>query len=139
MNNWPFQITTDISLVSVGLLCAFVVCFIGYLKVQTRYRLLVKEVEQLKNEFRAMNSGHLGMGRELKRVFKEIAQVENNHPGAVQGTSEKVYDQAGLLLSRGATIEEVVQSCDIAPAEAELLAIMRHSAPSHNKQFRESA
>lgn len=65
-------------------------------------------------------------------MIKEIANVETSQQNqAISATDEKTYDQAGLLLSRGATIEEVVESCAITPAEAELIAIMRHSAPAH--------
>lgn len=136
MSDEFFQLTNDISLLSMGLLVACVICLTISLRVLSKYTKLSKTVSQLQNEIRAMNSGHLGMGREIRKVSKEVANVENIHQQTFShGTSDKIYEQAGLLLSRGATIEEVVESCEITPAEAELIAIMRHSAPgySHNK------
>lgn len=133
MSDFGFNLTTDISVFSLGLLVVLCACLVVTLRVNARYQKTSKLLAQLQNEFRAMNSGQLGMGRKIRKVSEEIANVEtaqqqNNH----HGTSEKVYEQAGLLLSRGATIEEVVESCEIAPAEAELIAIMSHSAPSFN-------
>lgn len=94
-----------------------------------KYHFLEKQLNQLTNEVRAINSGNLGMGRKIHQFAEDIANVDFGHiSGDLPTANDKIYQQAGLLLSRGATIEEVVESCDIAPAEAELLAIMRHSS-----------
>jgi ribosomal protein L29 len=139
MDSFGLNLTTDISVFSLVLTLILGICLIVTLRIYASYEKLNNQLTQLKNEFRAMNSGQLGMGRKIRKVSEEIANVETvqqqtNH----HGTSEKVYEQAGLLLSRGATIEEVVESCEIAPAEAELIAIMSHSAPSFNTHKSES-
>jgi len=139
MSDFGFKLTTDISILSLILLVALGACLIVSLRIYSRYEKIVKSLKQLQNEFRAMNSGQLGMGRKIRKVSEEIANVENvQQQTQFQGTSEKVYEQAGLLLSRGATIEEVVESCEIAPAEAELIAIMSHSAPSYQRKINNS-
>jgi len=132
MGDFVFKLTNDVSIFSLGLLIALGACLIITLRVNARYQQIHKSLKQLQNEFRGMNSGQLGMGRKIRKVSEEIANVEivqqqTHH----HGTNEKVYEQASLLLSRGATIEEVVNSCEIEPAEAELIAIMSHSAPSY--------
>jgi len=109
-------------------LVSIVMLLFFYYRLSSKYSLLQNQIVHLQNEIRAINSGNLGMGRKINQCAEEIAKVEVNHIASdTPQTSEKVYQQAGLLLSRGATIEEVVESCDIAPAEAELLAIMKHS------------
>ncbi|TQV75576.1 DUF2802 domain-containing protein [Aliikangiella marina] len=106
--------------------------FVALIKVKRDNLTLRNQVAQLSNQFRAMNSGHLGMGREIRKVVKEIAHVESvQQESHASATDARAYDQAGVLLARGATIEEVVEACDISPAEAELLAIVRNTAPSH--------
>lgn len=101
-------------------------------QVNARYQKVSKQLLHLQNELRGMSSGHLGMGREIRKALKGVANVETLQEQVnCSGVSEKTYQQAGLLLARGATIEEVVESFEIAPAEAELLAIMHHSAPSY--------
>ncbi len=108
--------------------------FIGFalfaLRLMAKYRLLKEQLVQLQNEVRAINSGNLVMGRKISQFAEEIANVDLEPANSEIDVSEKTYKQAGLLLERGATIEEVVETCEIAPAEAELLAVMRHSKPS---------
>ena len=104
----------------------FSIFFFRRLIVQQR--ILKNKLFQLQNEIKAINSGNLGMGKKINQCAEEISKVDiENMVMDKSATNEKVYQQAGLLLSRGATIEEVVESCDIAPAEAELLAILKHS------------
>jgi len=114
------------------LLLAMTLTFFALVKVKQDNLRLKMQVEALSNQFRAMNSGHLGMGREIRKVVEEIAHVESvQQESQTTATEARAYDQAGVLLSRGASIEEVVEACEISPAEAELLAIVRNTAPSH--------
>lgn len=132
MSDWPIQITSAISWLSLVLAIACVLLCSLCLKIKADNRRILKSVHFLENQLRAMSSGHLGMGREIKRVAKEMANVEELKSSELSdGKNEKTYEQAGLLLARGATIEEVVAACEITPAEAELIAIMSHSAPAH--------
>ncbi len=131
MNDWPVQIITDFPIISLVLLIVSGFSIFAIWRLTSQCNRLKKDLYLLQNEFRAMNSGHLGMGREISRVTSELADVENRQEQTQQsGPTAKIYEQAGLLLSRGASIEEVVESCEITSAEAELLAIMRHSAPT---------
>ena len=120
--NTNYLITT---LLSVSILMLLVL----HRRLLSQHKALQNRLVYLQNEVRAINSGNLGMGRKIHQFAEDIANVEmskTSHTTAPM-VNEKSYQQAGLLLARGATIEEVVESCDIAPAEAELLAIMRHS------------
>jgi hypothetical protein len=93
-----------------------------------KHAALRQQISQMQNEIRAINSGALGMGRTIRKFANDIANVEISHITDSQPqNSDKTYQQAGLLLSRGATIEEVVEACDMSPAEVELIAILRHS------------
>ncbi len=124
-------IEINTSYLLVALLFAFISVLLFTQYLSTKYGNLQKQLKQLQNEVRAINSGNLGMGRKINQCAEEIANVEFGHMSQdIPMANDKTYQQAGLLLSRGATIEEVVESCEIAPAEAELLAIMRHSHPA---------
>ena len=105
-------------------------------RLSIRYQILENQLLQIQNEIRAINSGNLGMGRKITRFAVDIANVEiNSSQSEMPTVNERIYRQAGLLLARGATVEEVVESCEITPSEAELLSIMHHSeyekAPNH--------
>jgi len=98
-------------------------------RLSTKYQSLENQLQQIQNEIRAINSGNLGMGRTITRFAEDIANVEiNSSQSDMSNVNEKIYRQAGLLLERGATVEEVVESCEITPSEAELLAVMHHSS-----------
>jgi len=134
MSDWPVQFTSDISWLSLALLFLVILLLFAYSRVKRENSGVVRRLANLENQIKMMSSGHLGMGREIKRVVKEIANVEElKVVEASPGASEKTYEQAALLLSRGATIEEVVAACEITPSEAELIAIMSHSAPAHSR------
>ena len=128
MTQWFLDLSVYAGYVYSLFLISIVTLLIFYYRLSGKYSLLQNQIVQLQNETRAINSGNLGMGRKINQCAEEISKAEVNHIASdIPQTSEKVYQQAGLLLSRGATIEEVVESCDIAPAEAQLLAIMKHS------------
>jgi len=127
MNQSISDIGINLALLIAVFSAVLLVSLYSLYRLSRKYRLLFKHVNYLQNEIRAINSGNLCMGRKISRFAEEIA---NGDSGKFSSSviNEKSYQQAGLLLSRGATIEEVVESCDIAPAEAELLAIMSHSS-----------
>ncbi len=131
MTQWFSGIEVNLSYLLASMLIGLIILSYLFYRQTSKSQSLQKQINQLQNEIRAINSGNLGMGRKINQFADDIANVEiGNLSQDLSGISEKTYQQAGLLLSRGATIEEVVESCDIAPAEAELLAIMRHSSPT---------
>jgi len=132
MIQWLLEFKLNTNYLVMSLLAfSLIMLLVLFRRLSDRHRVLQNHLFNLQNEVRAINSGNLGMGRKINQFAEDIANVEMNKTAQVLPmTNEKSYQQAGLLLSRGATIEEVVESCDIAPAEAELLAVMRHSSPS---------
>ena len=128
MNQFFSELSVYVGYIYSLLFISILTLLFFYHRLSNNFSSLQNQVIKLQNEIRAINSGNLGMGRKLNQCAEEIAKVEVSHIALdTPQTSEKTYQQAGLLLSRGATIEEVVESCDIAPAEAELIAIMKHS------------
>lgn len=131
MTDWPFQLTTDISIFTLLVAVVGLVSLIFIFRLGRMYQKVLKQLMQLQNEVRAMSRGNLGMGRKISKVSKEVANVESLQQENLSNFGkDKKYEQAGLLLSRGVSIDEVVESCDIAPAEAELLAIMQKAQQS---------
>ncbi len=128
METWLFQhdISANLIIIIQSLLIA--TCFAVIAKTFQIQRQQSKQLSQMQNEIKAINSGNVGIGRKMNLFGKEIAKVEIDKITQLQpGSQEKSYHQASILLKRGASIEDVVDSCDIAPAEAELLAIMSHA------------
>jgi len=128
MFQWLYsnEITAGSLLTIVSLLLILVISGFSYLA--RKQQKLQQKLLYIQNEIRAINSGNLGMGRKINKFAEDIANVEISHlSDQNEHISEKTYQQAGLLLERGATIDEVVDACDMSPAEVELLAILRHS------------
>jgi len=63
------------------------------------------------------------MGRQVRDVSQFLSKF-NSQQIKPDACDQKTYQQASMLLSRGASIDEVVDSFQIAPAEAELLSII---------------
>jgi predicted nuclease with TOPRIM domain len=84
------------------------------------------EVEQQTNDNDDANyevrAGAIGLGEKVKeisasvdRIDMKLLELEQQDP------ANKVYHQAAQLVSQGATIEELMQECDLPRAEAQLL------------------
>lgn len=128
MLNWFLSFEISHYVLMTASLALTLLVYLVFKRNSDKQTLLQKQILQLQNEIRAINSGNLGMGRTIKRFAEDIANAESLNPSNENElVSEKTYQQAALLLSRGASTDEVADSCDIPPAEVELLAIMRHS------------
>ncbi len=126
-----FSMISTSQLITFGLIFVLLFSFISvYQRLAQKIVNLQHQLQNAQNEIRAINSGNLGMGRKLNRFAEDISNVEiMGLQQELPSMNEKIYKQAALLLSRGATPDEVVESCEITPAEAELLAIMHHFNP----------
>lgn len=135
MSEWVSTLSEQISLFNILSILMVATTVVSLVQIKRQNTMLKSDIDKLQNQFKAMNSGHLGMGRAISRVSKEIQNVDTLREEARLNTaSEKIYVQAGLLLSRGATVEEVAESCEISQAEAELLAVVRNSGANHSSQ-----
>lgn len=134
METWLFQHYIGANQIIVIQFCLIIISIFFISKSLRGQKLQSKLISQMRNEIKAINSGNIGIGRKINLFGKEIAKVEIDNITQMQpGSQEKTYHQASILLRRGASIDEVVESCDVAPAEAELLAIMSHARDVSNQ------
>ncbi len=133
MDNWAIQLLINTPVLSVLLAGGLFLLWWRHHLLAKHFISLSLQHERLENQLRAINSGQLGMGREIRKFATEIANVEHvQQQESQKDSASKTFEQAGILLAKGVSIEEVVEVCEISPAEAELLAIMRNSAPSYS-------
>ena len=59
------------------------------------------------------------LSEEQQALAQKLQQIAEQDPGA------KLYQRAAKLVAGGASVEEIMQECDLPRAEAELLAAMR--------------
>lgn len=97
--------------------------------LEERNRKLERLQVQLNEMLHEVRAGSLGVGSRLKELEgaldniqnqqREISnkQVELEH----QDVTQPMYTRAAKLVSSGATIEDIMEECDLPRAEAELL------------------
>ena len=107
---------------------------IGYVFFASRFKQLqIKqhdELTALRKEFRIMSGSMSEVGCHLVDIERQLSDVgEKQTEIAVQAIGEEGlaadYDQAKRLIEMGAEVEEVIASCGLTRAEAELLERVR--------------
>tara|TARA_R110000782_G_scaffold165305_1_gene257241 strand:+ start:765 stop:1172 length:408 start_codon:yes stop_codon:yes gene_type:complete len=85
--------------------------------------LQVQRLQQLKNDVSTFQQGSIRMGEDLvalrdlfKRMEDKQQRIEQHDPQSLP------YNQAARLVSLGASVEDLTQSCGLSKAEAELVA-----------------
>ncbi len=89
--------------------------------------------KKLEEELNELRSGLYGISDKMKKVQTEI-QIQQRQAADARSTLEakmqeietadpgsRLYSKAAKLVASGATIEEIMQECDLPRAEAELL------------------
>lgn len=115
-------------LISNGLLLIVMVAgfFLVNRKHQNDLLNMQQQMQRLKHDFDAMNKSTFGIGRSVKKLEQRL--VENERKPTLASSDEALYQQAQRLVGMGASADDLVSSCGVARAEAELLVSM-------NRQF----
>jgi preprotein translocase subunit YajC len=132
MQDLNLQIFSGLPWVTLVLVIVCGFCLIAIYRLSRHTKAQAKLVNQLQQEIKVINSGHLGMGRRVRDVSQYLANF-NMKQNQLDSVDEKTYQQAGILLSRGASVDEVVDSFQITPAEAELLSIIRQQSMTNSQ------
>ena len=64
------------------------------------------------------------MGKRLVNLQADIQALQHKQQPADLGSNYKAYSQAAELLTRGVSMKEVMERCQLSKGEAELLAAM---------------
>ncbi|PKF62920.1 DUF2802 domain-containing protein [Psychromonas sp. psych-6C06] len=88
--------------------------------------LLLKSVlannERFKQQFVELHSGSVGMGKKIQQLELLIRKTQENQQNLVaQAPENRLYTRATKMVELGATIEELMNECELPRAEAELL------------------
>ena len=75
--------------------------------------------QQLEQQSQQLQQTVAQLSQEQRALEQKLQQLSEQDPGA------KLYQRAAKLVASGASIEEIMQECDLPRAEAELLAAMR--------------
>lgn len=90
---------------------------------------LRERVQQLEQELGALCSASVGAGEHVVRLEQQVQRlVERQNQLEMRAGSERPYSHATQLVTRGADINELVETCGLTRGEAELLVMMERGA-----------
>lgn len=83
---------------------------------------LRREIEALQDDISALCSGANGVGMHLSKVDRQLMRInERQDQFELRDSIHSEYDQAVRMIQRGASVDEIINQCNLARAEAELL------------------
>ena len=97
-----------------------------------------KRLSQFKEAIHEIRTGTLGLGNRIKELEGQLAELQNQQVVLSdkqvamehQEASTPLYTSAAKLVASGASVEEIMQECDLPRAEAELLISLHGQSPS---------
>lgn len=120
------------------LICLGLVLILAVMVLQQNKKIEIHEqrLKLLKNDIRALLVCSRGVGNKLNSQFTEFRNLIERQDRLELGDSgDPAYRQAMVLLDRGVSEEEMIDTCDLTRAEVELIAQLRGnhapSAPGH--------
>ena len=111
-------------LISNGMLLLATVA--GFVLVKKKYQGDLQhwqqQTQKLRHDFEVMSKSTFGIGRCVKKLEQRL--LESERKPALASSDEALYQQAQRLVGMGASADDLVSSCGVARAEAELLVSM---------------
>lgn len=99
---------------------------------------LEKRILQFKELIHEIRTGTMGLGNRIKELEEQLAELQNQQVVLSdkqvvmehQEASTPLYTRAAKLVASGASVEEIMQECDLPRAEAELLISLHGQSPT---------
>ncbi|GGC97854.1 DUF2802 domain-containing protein [Halopseudomonas salina] len=92
-------------------------------QLQTLEERQTQRLQQLKSEVKTFQQGSIRMGEDLVALRDQFKRLEDKQQRIEQHDPQSLpYNQAARLVSLGASVEDLTQSCGLSKAEAELVA-----------------
>ncbi|VAW86950.1 hypothetical protein MNBD_GAMMA17-1510 [hydrothermal vent metagenome] len=114
-------------MVLLGVLNIVLIAVVIRLATQQRQRSLSYErkLKLLNDDVSALCSGAAGMAGHLNKVEQKVKRVmERQDQLDSREPSDRALDQASRMVRQGATVEELIATCGLVRAEAELLMLL---------------
>lgn len=84
---------------------------------------LAQSHQSLRHEFEEDRTRNLAIGRKIRELSEQVDGFGHRVDDmAMQDPDTRLYSKASELVKSGATVEELMQACDLPRAEAELIA-----------------
>ncbi len=111
---------------------ALVLVLIVWLFVHRRYRRLEQRLSALEagrrqdaEAVRALSAGAVSHGEQVVRVRRELTRLKEQLTTlAARGSGAEVFEQAIRMARRGASREDIIQTCGLSQVEADLVLLL---------------
>jgi len=91
-----------------------------------------KQIKLLKDEVSALCAGAAGLGAHLNMIEQKVKRLlERQDQLDLRDPSDRSLDQASRMARKGATVEELIATCGLVRAEAELLTLLHRAQVEH--------
>jgi hypothetical protein len=126
-----------VTYIIVGLIaCALIVAGYHIYRLQVQLHRLEKRCFKLHAEFNAALNTNIGLGKRIFQLERQLAKLQATQQDIIStqtpiNLQKRSYKTATKLVEKGASVEELVTSCDISQGEAELLAHLNMRAATH--------
>jgi hypothetical protein len=98
-------------------------------RVSTELSNMAEQVNDANNQQTEIQARSVVISKHLQRIDEKYQEMENQlRELKFQDPSLKLYQRAADLVKQGATIEEIIETCDIPRAEAEMLVMVHKSS-----------
>ncbi|WP_369601766.1 DUF2802 domain-containing protein [Hahella sp. SMD15-11] len=114
---------------ALGILSLVAVPALGMaLHLWRRLTLVSVKMEQLERDLGVEREATQAMGRRLLMMEKRFAALQRKHRELEAEDAQRVsYNEAVRLLQMGASIDELVETCGLSRAEAELISVLQRT------------
>ncbi len=132
--------TTTTLVFALGFGSLLMVCcgfWLAYRQQRQQLDALSKRLERLQSAFDMTSDCGIGVGRKVMAMEKRLQATELKQNELESTDIQKVsYNEAVRLLGMGAAVEDLVRSCGLTRAEANLLKALQTSQPKHQARNR---
>ncbi len=126
-------------MVLLGVLNIVLIAVVIKLAAQQRQRSLSYEgkLKLLNDDVSALCSGAAGVAGHLNKVEQKVKRVmERQDQLDSREPSDRALDQASRMVRQGATVEELIATCGLVRAEAELLMLLHRPQSEDDSPLR---
>lgn len=89
-----------------------------------------KQLKELSHELQTMTNAAYGVGKRINQLAGQIRELDDRQEEFdLKEQGSQSMQQAIALVHKGATIDELIESCDMSRGEAELLMMVHGTHP----------
>lgn len=123
-------ITLVLGIIAAINLSLLIACFV-YIRKNNRHQARMSEqtlqktdrsLKILSHEIEEVSSNSIGMGQTIKQLEQSLVQLhERQVELELQDPESKLYNKASKMAAKGASLQDIVEECEISNAEAQLI------------------